>query len=91
MSKLQVIQSSIANAENWEQKNQPGWVCKCLSSALMNYLSIAVEQCPDFEAGRKWLLEQNVDAVLSRYMVALTSVLSDVENGGTPESVLGGN
>ncbi|MBB6429534.1 hypothetical protein [Algisphaera agarilytica] len=91
MSKFKVIESSIANADSWERKGQPGWVCKCLSSALMNYLSVAVDECSDFEAGRQWLLEQNVDGVLSRYLVALTSVLSGVENGGTPESVLGGN
>ena len=91
MSKLQFIQTSIKNAANWEQKGDSGWVCNCLSSALMDYLSIAVDEYANFEAGRKWLFEQNVDGVLSRYLVALTSVLSGVENGETPESVLGGN
>jgi len=91
MTKLQAIQSSIANADSWSQKGQPAWVCKCLSSALMNYLSIAVEDYPDSESGSAWLVDNSVDALLLRHLNALTDVRADVDKGAVPESVLGGN
>ncbi|MEO4049374.1 hypothetical protein AAFN46_20125 [Pseudomonas sp. CAU 1711] len=88
--KIQSAVSSIEIAKNWEAKNQPAWVVRCLSSALMNYLSVAVCEVGQKEEACAWLRQNEVDKLLAKYSNSVRLVVSDVERGKLPASALGG-
>lgn len=88
--KIQAAVSSIEIAANWEAKNQPAWVARCLSSALMNYLSFAVCEVGKADEACVWLRQNEVDKLLDKYANCVQQVMSDVERGKLPASVLGG-
>jgi hypothetical protein len=88
--KIQSALSSVEIAKNWEAKNQPAWVVRCLSSALMNYLSVAVCEKGEVEEARVWLRQNEVDKLLAKYANSLKLTWQNVESGKLPASVLGG-
>lgn len=88
--KMQAAASSIEIANNWEAKNQPAWVVRCLSSALMNYLSVAVCEMNRADEAQEWLRMNQVEKVLDRYAESFRKVVSSIERGTLPASVLGG-
>jgi hypothetical protein len=91
VAKLQIIQSSLQAGENWERKGQLVWIGRCLSTALMNYLSIALEDYRDAGSASAWLLREGVPALLSRHLDATTRLAADVDARKLPGSTLGGN
>ncbi len=90
-TKMQVIQMSLKNAHDWEQKGEPVWVDSCLSMALMNLLSIAVEEYADHSSAAKWLLSNNVHSILRRSHENVTRIIDAVKAGRLPCSTIGGN
>lgn len=90
MQKLQSAQSSVELAKGWEQKGQPVWVLRCLTSALMNYLSIAVEATSEPAIARDWLEGQGVPVLLKSYCQSMGNALGQVDKKKVPASVVGG-
>jgi len=91
MTKMNAIAVSLEAAEDWERKGEPGWVCNCLSSALMNYLSLAVEEHSSGQTATEWLESQRVGSLLQRIRNSTQSLADGVETAGLPGSALGGN
>lgn len=90
VTKMKAIRMSLDTADQWERKGEPGWVDKCLSAALMNYLSIAVEQHSDLKNARAWLVQQEVVALLQRHRTNVEILASEVDAGRLPSSVIAG-
>lgn len=88
---IESIQKSIQTADNWHKKGQPAWVSKCLSSALMGYLQIAVNELADPISGVAWLNAQGFSAVLQRHFDTLQVLGDEVTAGRLPSSVISGN
>ncbi len=91
MATLESIQSSIQTAHAWELKAQPTRVAKCLSSAMMGYISIAVTEKESYSQGASWLTDQGFVAVLEKYHATLTVLVVDVTEGRLPPSAIAGN
>ena len=91
MQKIESAAAAIKAAANWEKKGQLAWVVRCLSTPLMNYLSLAVERYDDLASMRSWLQEQGVTDILAKYVHNLEMVASEVRSGKSPGAVLGGN
>lgn len=89
-TKLLSATQSIQTAENWASKGQPAWVARCLHSALMNYLSIAVCETDSEATALEWLRRTGVGDLLSRYAVNVATIQESVRKGEMPASVLGG-
>lgn len=90
MQKIQSAHSSVALAKSWEQKGQPAWVLRCLTSALMNYLSVAVSSNVDVGGVCSSLQVHDVPTVLKDYCRNLQAVVTQVDQGKLPGSVIGG-
>ena len=88
--KLESIQRSIAQADTWEKKGEIGWVRNCLSSAVMNYLSLAVTDYEDLPGAAGWLRQHNVDALLRRELNVMMSLATEVDSGQRPSSMIAG-
>jgi hypothetical protein len=91
MNRFDSIVVALKTADDWELKGQSGWVAKCLSGALMTYLSLAVIERNDSEKGIAWLREQRVLDVLRRYRGVLDTLIVEVESKRLPNSVIAGN
>lgn len=91
MATLGFIHGSIRTAEVWERKAQPTWVAKCLSSALMGYISIAVTENEFFRIGTSWLADQGFVEILEKYYATVTVLVADVAEGKLPSSAIAGN
>ena len=91
MSTIDFIKTSLRTADDWHKKEQLTWVSKCLSSALMGYLQIAVKEQADITSGVEWLKAQGFLAVLKRYWETLKGLGDEVSAGCLPSSVIGGN
>jgi hypothetical protein len=89
--KTDVIRMSLENAENWELKGQPEWVNRCLASALMNYLSVAVEDKTTIEDAVPWLREVGADDLLRRFYRNVMGLVGEIDAHRHPASLLGGN
>ena len=76
MMTIDSIQKSIQTADDWHRRRQPAWVSKCLSSALMGYLQLAVSQHVDAVSGVAWLNDQSFLVVMQRHYDTL-QVLGD--------------
>lgn len=85
------IRDSLRLAEAWEMKAQPTWVAKCLSSALMGYISIAVTEKESCSHGTSWLADRGFIAVLEKYYATLTVLITYVTDGRLPTSAIAGN
>jgi hypothetical protein len=91
VTKLDVIQMSLDTADDWERKGEPGWAQNCLATAVMNYLSLAVEEYPEMRSAVAWLDRCGVGNLLQR-VLKNTQVLADrVEAKALPSPALGGN
>lgn len=91
MATIESIQTSLRIADDWDKKGQPTWVLKCLSSSLMGYLQLAVNEQPDAESGIDWLIHHNFREILSRYFATLKTVDAEVRLARLPSSVVAGN
>lgn len=91
MATIDSIQLSIQTADDWHKKGQPAWVKKCLSTALMGYLQIAVNEHADPASGAAWLNAQGFSAILHRYCVTLQILDDEVTAGRFPSSVIAGS
>jgi hypothetical protein len=89
--KRRIIQRSLAVAASWERKGQPAWVSRCVSTALMNCLSLAVEEHYDADSAVAWLFDEDVPTLLSRHLDATAKLSADVDAGKLPGSALGEN
>jgi hypothetical protein len=91
MTRHDLIATALKTADQWEMKGQPAWVEKCLSSALMTSLSLAVIDYRDHENGVAWLKARPVPEVLQRHQKVLETLVREVESKRLPSSVIGGN
>jgi hypothetical protein len=94
--KLEVIKNSLETARTWEAKGTDSWrniawSNKSISSALMNLLSIAVEQFSNQSGAATWLLEKGTVPLLQRTYEQLERLIAEVDAGRIPPSVYGGN
>jgi len=90
-NKDEFISIYLKSAENWQKKgNQPRLV-DSLSSALLNYLSVAVCEYDNIESARVWMGEQDVPLLLSRLWTETERLIADIDAERVPGSVLGGN
>lgn len=89
--KTDVIQMSLRNAETWQRQNNLVRANSCLSSAIMNLLSIAVEQYSLQQDAVAWLSGRDACSLLRRYYENVERVIADVEGGRLPSSAYGGN
>lgn len=95
-NKLKVIQTSLESARIWEEKGTDTWqniagAQRCVSSALMNLLSIAVEEFSTQTEAADWLVENGTLGLLRRYHKHLERLLVEGDAGRIPPSVYGGN
>ncbi len=92
LAKMDVIESSLRTADDWERKGNlvraNGW---CISPALMNLLSIAVEEHADHVTAARWLLDNDAHTLLQRFHKNLGKIISEVDSGKIPSSTFGGN
>jgi hypothetical protein len=91
MVTIDSIQKSVQTADDWHKKGQPAWVSKCLSSALMGYLQIAVNEQADPASGVAWLNAQGFSAILHRHCDTLQVLGDEVTAGRLPSSVIAGS
>jgi hypothetical protein len=91
MATIDSVQTSLRIADDWQKKGQPAWVSKCLSSALLGYLKIAVTEYGDPSSGVAWLASQNVVGVLQKQFDTLRALEAEVTAGRLPISVVAGN
>ncbi|HEY3899492.1 MAG TPA: hypothetical protein VGM54_12800 [Chthoniobacter sp.] len=91
MATIQSVEASIKIADNWQQKGEPTWVSKCVSSALMGYLQIALTEHAIPASGIAWLASRGVAALLERHLDTLQTLAADVQAGKRPGSVIAGN
>jgi hypothetical protein len=91
LTKVQTIQSSLQAADTWEEKGEATWIGRCLSTALMGYISIAVEDFEDGDLAAEWLVREGVPSLLSRHLNATTRLAAEVDAKKLPSSTLGGN
>jgi hypothetical protein len=89
--KLQAIRSSLQAAENWKRKGQSLWVGRCLSSALLNYLSVAVGDYSDADLAIKWLLQERIPTLLDNRLDETARLVAEVDAGKLPSSTISGN
>jgi hypothetical protein len=89
--KTEVIQMSLRNADTWQRQNNIVRANSCLSSALMNLLSIAVEQHSLHQDAIGWLSERNALSLLRRFYENLERLVAEVDSGRLPSSTYGGN
>ena len=89
--KLQAIRNSLRTVEGWKKKGETGWVSRCLSSALLNYFSIAVTDYDNGTLACAWLRRENIHRLLSDYHDAIVMLCSDVDARRIPDASLGGN
>jgi len=85
------ISSSLETAGNWRTKGDVGWEERCLSSALINYVAIAVLDCSNLEEAQSWFAAEDFSQTLLRRQDLLDQLIADVNAGRIPASVLGGN
>ncbi len=93
---MAVIRSSLNIAEKWEAKGIESWENiwwsnSSIRMALMNLLSVAVEEYADHTTAEKWLLENGTHSLLRRTYENLRRIISEVDAGNTPASSFGGN
>jgi hypothetical protein len=88
-SKIQSAAASVDAARIWEAKNQPVWTHRCLSSALLKYLSVAVCELDTPKDALAWIRENGVDELYSEHADLSATVLSEIEQKKYPMSVLG--
>ncbi len=91
MMTIDSIQKSIQTADDWHRRRQPAWVSKCLSSALMGYLQLAVSQHVDAVSGVAWLNDQSFLVVMQRHYETLQVLGDQVTAGRLPGSVIAGS
>lgn len=91
MATIDSVQTSLRTADDWQKKGQPAWVSKCLSSALLGYLKIAVTEHGDPASGVAWLTSQNISGVLQNQFDTLQVLGAEVTAGRLPSSVIAGN
>lgn len=91
MVTIESIHQSVQKADDWDKKGQPAWVSRCLSSALMGYLQIAVNEHSDPISGVTWLDALGFSAVLQRHYNTLRILGDEVNAGRLPSSVIAGN
>ncbi len=90
MPTIESIQNSIRTAQDWESKNQPVWVARCRSSALLGYLSLAVSEYSDPVVGLQWLSEQSVPELLEGQHQTLKILVAEVDVHRLPSSSMSG-
>ncbi len=88
MITLADIQRSLQTADDWQKKGQPSWVQKCLNSALLGYLQLAVNEHDDPAGGVAWLESQNVGSLLQRRLDSGKILAAEVDAGRLPASGL---
>jgi hypothetical protein len=91
MATIESVQTSLRTADDWLRKGQPAWASKCLSSALLGYLKIAVAEQSDPTAGVAFLASQDVANVLESQLNTLQALDVEVAAGRLPSSVIAGN
>ena len=94
--KLEIIRQSLEHARTWEGKGYDSWrniawSNKCISSALMNLLSIAAENFPKCSDAVTFLLENGTIPLLRRVYEQIERLIDEVDAGRIPSSTYGGN
>jgi hypothetical protein len=89
--KMAVVQMSLKNAAAWEAKGESAWADSCISMAVMNLLSIAVEEHSTCANATGWLRNMELSSLLQRALTHQASILREVDAGKLPISTLGGN
>jgi hypothetical protein len=94
--KLGIVRDSLGRARTWESKGTDSWKNiawsnKCVSSALMNLLSIAVEDFPRHSDAATWLLENGTVPLLRQVLEQIERLIAEVDAGRIPPSTYGGN
>jgi hypothetical protein len=89
--KTDVIRLSLTNAENWERQGNLLRANTCLTPALLNLLSTAVEECSDQAGAEDWLRGRDAEALLRRARTYFEHILGQIEGGRVPAAVLEGN
>lgn len=94
--KLEIIKRSLESARTWESKGTDSWrnvawSNKCITSALMNLLSIAVEEFSNQSDAASWLLENGTVPLLRRTHEQIKRLIAEVDAGRVPPSTYGGN
>jgi hypothetical protein len=94
--KLEVIAGSLESARTWESKGTDSWrniawSNKSVSSALMNLLSIAVEDFSNHSDASTWLLENGALPLLRKAHEQIERLIAEVDAGRIPPSTYGGN
>lgn len=85
------ISSNLQTADSWREKGNAGWEERCLSSVLMNYVAIAVQECGSLEEARDWFSAGDYPQVFARRQNVLEQLIADVDAKKLPASILGGN
>jgi hypothetical protein len=91
MSKMQFFEVNLSSARTFEQRGQRALAQSSLSGALMNLLSVAVENNEDHEGAVKWLVDHGAASLLRQCHQSLISIITEVEAGRLPPSSFGGN
>ncbi len=76
---------------NWREKGVLSREANSLSSLLLNYLAIAVDECSNIEEARAWFASQDYASVLARYQDVLASLTARIDAGEVPSSTIAGN
>lgn len=85
------ISSCLRTADDWGKKGNTAWEERCLSSALMNYISLAVMECRDGQEAREWLIAEGFRTVAARQESALKELVAAIDAKKLPSSALGGS
>lgn len=92
LKRQEFISIYIQGANNWRDKGVLAREVNSLSSALLNYLAIAVLDYKDSETAQNWFLsDDNYLSILNRYCESLASLVTKVDNGEVASSVIAGN
>jgi len=85
---LESIHSYLCIADDWEKKGKHVRFSQSFSSALLDYLCIAVNTMDDPAASVAWLRQQGMGKMLARYWEAVQVTSREVDAKRLPGSVL---